>query len=464
MTSSATTTRTGSPPHPRRPDGQDAAQRPHPVGDFGHSRRTILAIVLHGNGQAPVAVRGGNGRVGRAAPGRVLDGPGHHQVRGRLDHLRVAGLDGVVELDRDRRTVGQRRECRTETRLGQDGWIDAVRQLPELTEPGLHGGQRLLQEEPGRVVHFGLGARVRQADVVRQGQEPLLRAVVKVSFEPASFRVAGLDDPRPRGPDFAELTEYLRLETLIFQAETDSGAEFPLELGECRRVADHGYPPVLLHQRGDQAPRCGGRLGDRPALGIDIAPGVREPVGDAQLRITQRPRERRFERTRSGRLAEARHDTRDAAAVDHRHDGVAGQPGREQDHRGILHVEDQLEGRVTRILERHPGQRDRVRAGRRGEQERGQGNGREHDVRPPFPGQPPGAYRQQRRGRHRGEPPVRRGHGARQGRKRADQKHVVGAVGPAGGIKVGGAEEREAERGQDDLQEHRPGQHAGPGT
>jgi len=109
---------------------------------------------------------------------------------------------------------------------------------------------------------------------------------VKVPFEPAPFRVAGLDYPCPRCPDFAELKEYLRLETLIFQAESDRGAEFPLELGKSRCVADHRYSPVLLHERRDQASRCGGRLGDRPALRIDIALDVREPVGDAQIRIT----------------------------------------------------------------------------------------------------------------------------------------------------------------------------------
>ena len=80
-----------------------------------------------------------------------------------------------------------------ETRLGQDGRVDAVDQLPELTEAGLHVGQRLFQEEPGPVVRFGVGARLRQPDVVGQGQEPLLRAVVQVPFEPTSFGVAGLD-------------------------------------------------------------------------------------------------------------------------------------------------------------------------------------------------------------------------------------------------------------------------------
>jgi hypothetical protein len=105
-------------------------------------------------------------------------------------------------------------------------------QLPELTETGLHAGQRLLQEQPGPVVRFGLGARVRQPDVIGQGQESLLRAIVEVPLEPAPFGVAGLDDPRPRGAELAELEEYLRLEALMFQAEADRGAELPLELGE----------------------------------------------------------------------------------------------------------------------------------------------------------------------------------------------------------------------------------------
>ena len=84
---------------------------------------------------------------------------------------------------------------------------------------------------------LGIGARDRQPDVIGQGQEPLLRAVVKVALEPALFRVAGLDYPRTRRPELAELEQHLRLEPLVFQAEPDGWAEFPLELGKCRGVA-----------------------------------------------------------------------------------------------------------------------------------------------------------------------------------------------------------------------------------
>ena len=109
-------------------------------------------------------MRGGDRRVARAAPGRVLDRLGHQEIRGCLDHLRVAALDGVVEFDQDGRTVRERRERRAETRLGQDGRVDAVGQLPELTEAGLHVGQRLFQQEPGPVVRFGVGAGVYEPE------------------------------------------------------------------------------------------------------------------------------------------------------------------------------------------------------------------------------------------------------------------------------------------------------------
>ena len=242
----------------------------------------------------------------------------------------MAILDGVVELDRDGRAVRERRERRTQTRLGQDGRVDAVGQFPELTETGLHVGQRVLQQEPGLVVRFGRGVRVRQSDVIGQGQEPLLRAIVEIPLEQASFRVAGLDYPRPGRADLAELEQHLRLEPLVFQAEPDGWPELPLELGKRRGVADHRAPRVLLDQHGDQAPGRGDRLGDRTALRIHIALDGGEPVGDTQLRITERPRERRLQGTGSGRLAEVRHDTCHAAAMGYRRDGVRGQPGREQ--------------------------------------------------------------------------------------------------------------------------------------
>ena len=37
-------------------------------------------------------------------------------------------------------------------------------QLPELTEAGLHVGQRQFQEEPGPVVRFGVGASVYEPE------------------------------------------------------------------------------------------------------------------------------------------------------------------------------------------------------------------------------------------------------------------------------------------------------------
>jgi hypothetical protein len=66
--------------------------------------------------------------------GRVGQGLGDDEVGRHLHRLGQPGLDVDGQLDRDGRAAGQRLEGGGEAALGQDGRVDAARQLPQLLE------------------------------------------------------------------------------------------------------------------------------------------------------------------------------------------------------------------------------------------------------------------------------------------------------------------------------------------
>ncbi len=64
--------------------------------------------------------------------GRVGECLGDDVVRGHLDRLGQPSPDVDLQLDRDGGAAGQGLERRPKPALGQDGWMDAARQLLEL--------------------------------------------------------------------------------------------------------------------------------------------------------------------------------------------------------------------------------------------------------------------------------------------------------------------------------------------
>ena len=58
--------------------------------------------------------------------GRVRERFRDDVIRRDLDRLRQAVVDDVAELDRNRRTAGERPQGRGETSLGEDGRMDSA--------------------------------------------------------------------------------------------------------------------------------------------------------------------------------------------------------------------------------------------------------------------------------------------------------------------------------------------------
>ena len=88
-----------------------------------------------------------------------------------------------------------------------------------------------------------------------QRDQPLLGAVVQVALEPAPLGVAGLDDPRPGGPDLLQLRLHLGLQPGMLQRHAGRGRR---ELDQLRLV----LKPRVVDQDG-VAVR--GQRHDRPA-------------------------------------------------------------------------------------------------------------------------------------------------------------------------------------------------------
>ena len=104
--------------------------------------------------------------------------------------------------DRQAGALGQRLERGDQAVVGQDRRVDAAGQLSQLLE---RAGELRLRA-PEQLVRLRI-AGGQHALAGSQGErdrdEALLRAVVEVALEPAALGVAGLDDARARGGQFA---------------------------------------------------------------------------------------------------------------------------------------------------------------------------------------------------------------------------------------------------------------------
>ena len=64
-----------------------------------------------------------------------------------------------------------------------------------------------------------------QAEIDPERHQPLLRAIVEVPFEPAAFRVAGVDDPRARGSEFVDVRPQLGIEPFVLERQRRGGPD-----------------------------------------------------------------------------------------------------------------------------------------------------------------------------------------------------------------------------------------------
>src|SRR5215210_326359 len=112
-------------------------------------------------------------------------------------------------------------------------------------------------EEDGEpVLVVGLRGRAGNPKVIGEGEQPLLRTVMKVAFKAPPGGVAGLHDPRTRDLQIVELRKHLGLELLVLDPEPRPGADLPRELvlGQVATgMTDEGDLPAVPNDRGEHA-------------------------------------------------------------------------------------------------------------------------------------------------------------------------------------------------------------------
>ena len=115
---------------------------------------------------------------------------GDDEVGGKLDRIRQSTVHRAVDRHRDRCTSCERFDGYLETFVSEERGMDSPREVAELGDCLLYLVLRA-REDLGRC---GIAARRLESERDRQGDEPLLRAIVQVALDPAALGVGGRDD------------------------------------------------------------------------------------------------------------------------------------------------------------------------------------------------------------------------------------------------------------------------------
>jgi hypothetical protein len=199
--------------------------------------------------------------------GRVGERLGDDVVARHLDRLGEPRPDVHLQLDREDRAAGECLERRPEAAFGQDGRVDAARQLAQLLKGAGQavGDPGQLRPELGPLGRHG---RLGGAEVQHQRDQPLLGAVVQVALDPPACLVTGGHDPCPRGGQLlaallqgaghgveAALKDPDLPDAALGRAHREVAGREPV--GHGRRPADrlHDGPGQVAGEQGDEQGR-----------------------------------------------------------------------------------------------------------------------------------------------------------------------------------------------------------------
>ena len=224
--------------------------------------------------------------------------------------------------------------------------MDAARELAQLRERVrelvARGRHELLR---GGVV---ADAVLQQPELQRDPDEALLRAVVQVALEPPPLRVAGRDDPLARGLQLDH--PGLRLGVQVLVLERDRGRRgdglHELRVVVERRVVDQRRDALAVAVDGRDRP-VAARRGQRDLLsrGVGVGLVLRQPVRHDELRIAERPRQRRLQVAAAHR-AQPEEQLREAAAREPRPQQAGEEGQRDRDQRARREPQQHLRARA----------------------------------------------------------------------------------------------------------------------
>jgi hypothetical protein len=259
---------------------------------------------------------------------------------------------------------------------GDDGRVDAAGDVTQLVER-----EGDLLPESGQLFPHALVGRqfpLEQPQLQRQGDQPLLRAVVQVPLEPAALGLRRLDHPRPRAVQLLQSGLQLGLQPAVLERDPRRRADAVQQLGFVaqRRVVQQGrhrLPGPLDHGRHEGGAGAG-QLDRRP-VAVGPRPPRRQPVGDDERRVAQRTRDQLLQVVRRA-VAQPHDEVTDAGP---------GQPRVEEAREERERCEaDEAERHKPKDLE--TGQRERARDEQRTHHDEGDAEReREHRGRAPRP-------------------------------------------------------------------------------
>ena len=184
----------------------------------------------------------------------------------------------------------------------------------------------------------------------RDGDEPLLRAVVEVALEPPPLRVAGGDDALARGAQLREPVLGLGLQPRVVERDRGRGGDGLDELRIVveRRVVDE-HPELaavaLDRRRRTVATRRGQR--DRLSAAVDVGALARHAIGQDEPWIAERLGEPRLQ-PHAAQRAELAEEIREPSAREPGAQQAPEQRGRDREQRRVQDPEERDHGRARR--------------------------------------------------------------------------------------------------------------------
>ena len=266
------------PPPCGRPDAEPAAERLDAVGETAQTR-TALAVgaadaVVDDLDDSPLS--SGRPSTRRRRRLRVLadvgEALGHDVVRGHLERLGQAPVDLDREPNRHRRPGGELLERDRQPVTREHGRMEPARDGAQLLERHRDLALRLVQSLP----RIGVVAQLllEHAQLEREGDQPLLRAVVQVALQPLPLPLPGLDHTCARALQLLEMRLLLGLQAPVLQRDAGRRADRSEQLGlVLQRAVVHkrrDVRTVAIDQR-RRPPVLRAAL-DRPSVEIGLAP------------------------------------------------------------------------------------------------------------------------------------------------------------------------------------------------
>ena len=196
----------------------------------------------------------------------------------------------------------------------------------------------------------GADAALDHPQLERDGDEPLLRAVVEVALQPPPFRVAGGDDALARGAQLREPVLGLGLQPRVVERDRGRGGDglHELRIVVERRVVDE-HPELaavaLDRRRRTVATRRGQR--DRLSAAVDVGALARHAIGEHEPWIAEHLGEARLQ-PHAAQRAELAEEIREPSAREPRAQQAPEQRGRDREQRRVQDPDERDHGRAQR--------------------------------------------------------------------------------------------------------------------